>query len=90
MTLTRRHLIDGVATASGLLILILALAISDQRLGHGLTSGGAAAIGQEVGYLSVGVALMAAEVVRGAVVEHMHMAVFTVTALALVVFLMRL
>ena len=92
MTLTRRRVIDVVGATSGVMVLLLALAIIDHRIRQGLTSGAAdlAAVGEDVNYLALGVALMVAEFVRGELFEHVHLLVFTATAVALVIFLMRL
>ncbi len=91
MVVTRKRVIDVVGTASGVLILLLAVTMI---LRHGLGSGSPtadfAAVGEEVNYLAGAVALMVAEIVRGQVVEHMHFVVFTATAIVLLIFLMRL
>ena len=88
-------MIDVAAATGGIAILLLALVIIDQGVRH--SSGGAiggsadfAAVGEDMNYLAVVVALMAAQVARGELVEHVHLVVFTATAAVLVAFLMRM
>ena len=95
MFLTKRRVIDVAAAAGGILVLLLALVIIDQGVRHGLGGGLApsadfAAVGEDMNYLAVVVALMATQVARGELVEHLHLLVFTATAAVLVAFLMRM
>jgi len=95
MVLTKRRVIDVVAAAGGVLVLLLVLVIIDHGVRHGLSGGlGAsadvAAVGEEMNYLAVVVALMAVQVARGELFEHTHLLVFTATAAVLVAFLMRM
>lgn len=95
MALTKRRLFDVLGAAGGVLVLLVALLIIDQGIRHGLTSSiGAgvdlAAVGENMNYLALVVAVMVAQVTRGEVAEHMHLLVFTATAAVLVVFLIRM
>jgi hypothetical protein len=92
---TRRRVFDFVGAAGGVLILLLALAIMDQGIRHGMTGGMTtsadfSAFGEEMQYVSAVVALMVAQVVRGELADQTHLIVFMVTAAVLVMFLMRL
>lgn len=76
---------------------MLALALIDQRLrdrflpGVGGASGAdLAAVGEQVNFTAMAIALMVAQFFRGQLVEQTHLVVFTVTAIVLVILLMRL
>ena len=90
MALTRRRIIDVLVATAGVLLLVLALMVFDQRTRYAWSGADFASVGEDVNYLAVTVTLLVAQVVRGEVVEHAHFLVFTVTALVLVVLLMRL
>lgn len=83
-----------MAAIGGVLILIVALALIDQRFRDRFVpgAGGAdlAAIGKDVNYLAMAMTLMIAQFFRGHLVEQTHLVVFTVAAVVLVILLMRL
>ncbi|MGH7504119.1 MAG: hypothetical protein ACRELX_00640 [Longimicrobiales bacterium] len=86
-----------MAATGGVLILVLALALIDQRFrdrfvpGVGGASGAdLATVGEQVNYVAMAMALMVAQFFRGQLIEQTHLVVFTVTAVVLVILLMRL
>jgi hypothetical protein len=89
MQITRRRILDVVTAVAGVTMLVLALLVFDSRTRY---IGGAdfASVSENVNYLAVTVTLLVAQVVRGEVVDHTSMFVFTTAALVLVVLLMRL
>jgi hypothetical protein len=91
MALTRRRIIDVMAAASGVALLLLALLIVDQRTRFGVSGGvDAASVGENLNYLAMAVSLLAAQVVRGDIADNMLVVVFMTTAVVLVVLLMRI
>jgi len=90
MAITRRRVFDGVAAITGVMVLILALMVFDQRARYAWSGADLSAVGENVNYLAFAVTLMVAQVVRGEITEHVQLLVFMVTAAVLVVLLMRL
>lgn len=94
MTRTRGRLFDLVAATGGLLILLLALALVDHRIRDPFMSSAGlvdvSRVGQDLNYVAMATTLMAAQLFRGQWFEQSHLLVFTVTAVVLVVLLMRL
>ena len=90
MAITRRRVIDGVTALTGVLVVVVALLIADQRTRYVWTSADLSAAGENVNYLALAVTLMVSQAVRGDVAEQMHLLVFSATAVVLVVLLMRL
>ena len=90
MALTRRRVIDGVATITGVMVLVFALLIFDQRTRHAWSGAELSSVGEHVNYLAIAVTLMVAQVVRGEINGHAQLVVFLVAAAVLVVLLMRL
>ena len=90
---------DLAASASGVLILLLALVIFDERFREQLavaTGGGApgaaefASMGHQVTNLALVVSLVVVQFFRQQSVEHAHLMVFTGVAIILALFFMRL
>ena len=90
--LSRRRVVDIVAAAGGVLVLLFALAILELSIRRGVMGGAPdlGALGDDVNYVGAVVALLVAQVVRGDLFDNMHFVVFTATAAILVVFLMRI
>lgn len=97
-SIARRVIGDVAASASGVLILLLALAVFDQRFREQLaavTGGGpgaaeVASMGNQVTNLALVVSLVVVQFFRQQSVEHAHLMVFTAAAIVLALFLMRL
>ena len=70
-------------------MLVVALLVFDSRTRY-MSGADFAAVSENVNYLSVAVTLLVAQVVRGDVVDHTSMFVFTTAAVVLVALLMRL
>ncbi|HUE89118.1 MAG TPA: hypothetical protein VMO26_23815 [Vicinamibacterales bacterium] len=90
MAITRRRVIDGVAAITGVLVLLIALMVFDQRTRYAWSGADLSSVGENANYLALAVTLMVAQVVRGDIAEHAHVLVFMATAVVLVVLLMRL
>jgi hypothetical protein len=90
MAITRRRVIDKVAAITGVMVLLLALMVFDQRARYAWSGADLSTVGENVNYLAFAVTLMVAQVVRGEITEHVQLLVFMVTAVVLVVLLMRL
>lgn len=90
MAITRRRVIDGAAAITSVMVLILALLVFDQRARQAWNGADLSTVGENVNYLAFAVTLMVAQVVRGEITEHLQLLVFMVTAIVLVVLLMRL
>jgi hypothetical protein len=90
--LTRRRVVDIVAAAGGVLMLLLALTALDYGIRHSAFGAGAdvGALGEDMNYVAGVVALMVAHVVRGDIADNVPFMMFTATAAVLVVFLMRM
>jgi hypothetical protein len=90
--LTRRRVVDIVAAAGGVLVLLLAMAILELSIRRGVMGGAPdlGALTDDMNYVSAVVTLLVAQVVRGDLFENMHFVVFSATAAVLVVFLMRM
>jgi cyanate permease len=79
-----------MVAVTGVTIVLVALMIVDQRTRHAWSGADLSSVGENVNYLAVAVTLLVAQVVRGEITEHMQLLVFMVTAVVLVVLLMRL
>lgn len=90
MATARRRVIDGVAAITGVLVLLFALLVFDQRTRQAWSGADLSSVGESVNYLAFAVTLMVAQVVRGEIAENAHVLVFMATAIVLVVLLMRL
>jgi hypothetical protein len=90
MAITRRRVIDGVAALTGVLVLLIALMIFDQRTRYAWSGTDLSSVGESLNYLAITVTLMVAQLVRGEIAEQSHLLVFMATAVVLVVLLMRL
>jgi hypothetical protein len=90
--LTRRRVIDFVAAAGGVLVLLFALAILELSIRRGVMGGAPdlGALGDDMNYVGAVVGLFVAQAVRGDLFDNIHFVVFTATAAVLVVFLMRM
>ena len=87
----RRVIGDLAISAGGLLILVFAVAAFDYRVrDHVATASDVAGLGQQVTSLAMVVAMVAVQFTREQVLEHTHLAVLTIAATVLVVFLLRL
>ena len=89
--MTRRRVLDVAAAVMGVMLLIVALMIFDQRA-RLPWNGGAdlASVGQDMSYLAVAISLVVSQLVHGDLADNLHVVVFTATAAVLVVLLMRL
>ncbi len=90
MAITRRRVIDGVAAITGVMVLLFALLIFDQRTRYAWSGADLSTVGENVNYLAFAVTLVVAQVVRGEINEHAQLVVFLVTAIILVALLIRL
>jgi len=90
MAITRRRVIDGVAAITGVMVLLFVLMVFDQRTRYAWSGLDLSSVGENVNYLAFAVTLMVAQVIRGEMTDHAQLLVFLVTAVVLVVFLMRL
>lgn len=95
MARTRGRLVDLVAATGGVLLLLLALLLVDQRLREGVLGGGSgtphlAGLTQDMSYLAMAGALMASQMFRSELLGQTHVLLFAITAVVLVVLLMRL
>jgi GAF domain-containing protein len=90
MAITRRRVFDGVAALTGVLVLLLALMVFDRGTRHAWSGAELSTMGENVNYLAFAITLMVAQVVRGEITEHVQLLVFMVTAVVLVVLLMRM
>jgi hypothetical protein len=90
MAITRRRVIDGVAALTGVLVLLIALMVFDQRMRYAWSGADLSSVGESLNYLALTVTLVVAQVVRGEVAGNAHLLVFMATAVVLVVLLMRL
>ena len=90
--LTRRRVVDFVAAAGGVLVLLFALAILELSIRRGVLGGAPdlGALGDDMNYVGAVVGLFVAQAVRGDLFDNFHFVVFTATAAVLVVFLMRM
>jgi hypothetical protein len=90
MAITRRRVIDGVAAITGVMVLLIALMVFDQRTRYAWSGANLSSVGETVNYLALALTLTVAQVVRGEITEHPHLLVFMGTAVVLVVLLMRM
>jgi hypothetical protein len=87
----RRVIGDFAISAGGLLILVFAIAAFDYRVReHVASASDVAGLGHQVSSLAILVAMVAVQFTREQMVEHAHLAVLTIAATVLVVFLLRL
>jgi hypothetical protein len=87
----RRVIGDLAISAGGLLILVFAIAAFDYRVReHVATAGDVAGLGHQVSSLAILVAMVVVQFTREQLVEQTHLAVLTIAATVLVVFLLRL
>ena len=70
-------------------MLVVALLVFDSRTRY-FSGAELASVSEDVNYFAVAVTLLVAQVVRGEVIDHTSMFVFTTAAVVLVVLLMRL
>ena len=96
MTSTARRVVgDFLIFASGVLILLFALVVMDDRFRQQVSTsmssaGDLAGVGRQVNDLALVAALVVTQFAREQVTEHVHWAVFTTAAVVLVIFLSRL
>lgn len=90
MAITRRRVIDGVAAITGVMVLLLALMVFDQRTRSAWGGADLSSVGETVNYLALALTLAVAQAVRGEITEQPHLLVFLATAVVLVVLLMRM
>jgi hypothetical protein len=96
MTSTARRVVgDFLIFASGVLILLFALVVMDDRFRQQISmsmssAGDLVGVGRQVNDLALVAALIVTQFAREQVAEHVHMAVFTTAAVVLVIFLSRL
>jgi len=91
----RRVVADFLVFASGVLILLFALVVMDDRFRQQVSmsvssAGDLIGVGQQVNELALVAALIVTQFAREQVGEHVHLAVFTTAAVVLVIFLSRL
>jgi hypothetical protein len=91
----RRAISDFMVFASGVVILLFALVVFDDRFRQQLSvtasgSGDFVSAGKQLNELALVAALIVSQFAREQVDEHMHWAVFTAAAVVLVIFLARL
>jgi hypothetical protein len=89
MQITRRRILDVMTAVAGVALLVVALLVFDSRTRY-VSGADFASVSEDMNYLAVAVTLLVAQVVRGEVVDHASMFVFTTAAVVLVVLLMRL
>jgi len=92
---TRRVFSDFMLFATGVVILLCALVLFDDRFRQQLSlstsgSGDIVGAGKQVNELAMVAALIVSQFAREQVSEHLHWAVFTAAAVVLVIFLTRL
>lgn len=92
---TRRVFSDFMLFASGVVLLLFALVVFDDRFRQQLSltasgSGDIVGAGKQVNELAFVAALIVSQFAREQVGDHLHWAVFTAAAIVLVIFLMRL
>jgi hypothetical protein len=92
---TRRVFSDFMLFATGVVILLFALVVFDDRFRQQLSltvsgSGEIVGAGKQVNELAIVTALIVSQFARNAVSDHLHWAVFTAAAIVLVIFLTRL
>jgi hypothetical protein len=91
----RRAISDFMVFASGIVILLFALIVFDDRFRQQLSMtaagpGDLMSVGKQINELALVAALIVSQFAREQVDEHMHWAVFTAAAVVLVIFLSRL
>jgi hypothetical protein len=90
----RRAISDFMMFASGVVVLLFALIVFDDRFRQTLSataaSGDAMTVGRQVNELALVSALIVTQFVRDQFGDNWHMAVFTTAAVLLVIFLTRL
>ena len=91
----RRAFSDFLLFAGGVLLLVIALVVFDDRFRQQLAltpagSGDLVGVGRQVNELALVAALIVTQFAREQVGEHTHWAMFTVAAIVLVIFLTRL
>jgi hypothetical protein len=92
----RRVISDFLVFASGVVILLFALVVFDERFRHQLSATAAASsdvmgVGRQINELALVAAVIVSQFARDQVGEYgVHMAVFTTGAVVLVIFLSRL
>jgi hypothetical protein len=89
MQITRRRIIDVVTAVAGVMMLLVALMVFDQRTRY-VSGADFAVVSEDMNYFAAAIAVVISQVVRGELFDHSHMMVFTATAVVLVVLLMRL
>ena len=90
---TPRRVIFGdlALSASGLLILVFAIAALDYRFRDQITSAAdVAGLGQQMSNVAIVIAMFVVQFSREQVFEHLHLTVLTIAATVLVVCLLRL